>query len=331
MDTKGLSERLASLAGSGAVPNLHGVVVAQRDGLIGEYYGVGHDFAWGRSLGRVTFRPDTLHDVRSVTKSVVALLYGIALDRGQVPAPDEPLLRHFPEYPDLTADPRRSKRTIEHALTMTLALEWNESVPYTSAANSEIAMELAPDRYRFVLERAIVGEPGRQWLYCGGASALIGRLISKGTGQTLSDFARDALFAPLGIDTFEWMAGTDGVVSAASGLRLRPRAIARIGQLMLHNGMDVVSAAWLQTLLRPRVPVDENVSYGYQWYLATNAQPYQWYGAMGNGGQRLFVVPDLELAVAITAGDYDAANQSAIPDAVLHEVIAASQTDPTAV
>src|SRR5262245_19102659 len=243
MDTNGLSERLDSLASSDAVPNLHGVVVAQRDGVIGEYYGAGDDFAWGRRLGRVTFRPDTLHDVRSVTKSVIALLYGIALDRGQVPAPDEPLLRHFPEYPDLADDARRSERTIEHALTMTLALEWNESVPYTSAAISEIAMELAPDRYRFVLERPVVGEPGRQWLYCGGASALIGRLVSNGTGQTLPDFARDALFEPLGIDTFEWLAGADGVVSAASGLRLTPRAIARIGQLMLHNGMNIFSPA----------------------------------------------------------------------------------------
>jgi CubicO group peptidase (beta-lactamase class C family) len=265
--------------------------------------------------------------MRSITKSVVALLYGIALARGQVPAPDEPLLRRFPEYFDLAADARRAERTVAHALTMTLALEWDESIPYTSAANSEIAMELAPDRYRFVLERPITGEPGRRWSYCGGASALIGQLIGKGAGQPLPDFARAALFEPLGIDTFEWMAGADGVASAASGLRLTPRGLARIGQLVLQSGMDIVPAAWLEAVLRPRVQIDEALSYGYQWYLATDARPYRWLAAMGNGGQRLFVLPDLELVVAITCGNYDVADQSATPDAVLDEVVRACSAE----
>ena len=161
------------------IDGLHGVVVARRDGIVSEWYGTGPDFSWGEPHGVVEFGPETLHDMRSVTKSVVALLYGIALERGHVPAPDEPLLRHFPEYPDLAADPRRVARTVEHALTMTLAFEWDESPPYTSPANSEIAMELAPDRYRFVLDRPITGEPGRERSYCGGASAMLGRHDAK--------------------------------------------------------------------------------------------------------------------------------------------------------
>jgi CubicO group peptidase (beta-lactamase class C family) len=321
----GLNERLASLAHRDGL-NLHGVVVTRQRRLVGEYYGAGEDFAWGRPLGLVRFGPDTPHDVRSVTKSVVALLYGIALDRGQVPAPEEPLLGHFPEYADLAADPRRAALTVEHALTMTLAVEWDESVPYTSAANSEIAMELAPDRYRYVLERPITGEPGRQWSYCGGASAVLGQLIHKGTGQPLPDFAREVLFEPLGIDAFEWMTGADGVASAASGLRLTPRGLARIGQLVLDAGRNdaggnVVSSAWLEAMLRPRVRIDEQRDYGYQWYLTTEAESYRRFAASGNGGQRLFVLPDLELVVAITAGGYDTADQSATPDAVLDEVV----------
>jgi CubicO group peptidase (beta-lactamase class C family) len=233
------------------------------------------------------------------------------------------LLRHFPEYPDLVADPRRADRTVEHALTMTLAFEWDESAPYTSAANSEIAMELAPDRHRFILERPVAGQPGREWSYCGGASALLGRLISKGSGQPLPDFARTALFEPLGIDTFEWMAGADGVASAASGLRLAPRGLARIGQLVLDKGMGIVPPAWLDAVLRPRVRVDDERWYGYQWYLATDARPYPWFAAMGNGGQRLFVLPDLDLVVAVTAGAYDGEDQSATPNAVLDEVVRA--------
>jgi CubicO group peptidase (beta-lactamase class C family) len=321
MDVHGLDERLARLARQGDNgPNPHGVVVTRHGEVIAEYYGAGEDFAWGTSLGLVTFGADTLHDMRSVSKSVVALLYGIALDRGQVPAPDEPLLRSFDEYADLAADPRRAALTVEHALTMTLAVEWDESPPYTTAANSEIAMELAPDRYRFVLERPMTGEPGRQWSYCGGATALLGRLIGKGTGLALPEFARVALFEPLGIDAFEWMAGNDGVAAAASGLRLTPRGLARIGQLVLDAGMDIVSPAWLAAMLRPRVRIDERRGYGYQWYLSTGAEPAWRFAAMGNGGQRLFVLPDHDLVVAVTVGDYDTGDQSRAPDAILAEV-----------
>ncbi|MFX9054135.1 serine hydrolase, partial [Acinetobacter baumannii] len=87
------------------------------------------DEAWGRPLGEVAFGPETLHDLRSVTKSIVGLLYGIALDRGKVPAPDQPLMAQFPEYPDLAADPARRDLTIAHALTMTLGTEWDETLP----------------------------------------------------------------------------------------------------------------------------------------------------------------------------------------------------------
>lgn len=121
---------------------------------------MGEDFSWDESHGVVTFGPETLHDVRSITKSVVGLLNGIALGDGLVPEPEEPLLPNFPEYPDLAADPDRARLTVEHALTMTLGLAWDEDVPYTGTENSEIAMEHAPDRNRYVLERPIAEEPG---------------------------------------------------------------------------------------------------------------------------------------------------------------------------
>jgi CubicO group peptidase (beta-lactamase class C family) len=326
-----LAERLDELVRAGRAPQLHGIVVARQGQIALERYGAGEDFKWGEALGSVRFGPDTLHDIRSVTKSIVSLLYGIALGRGQVPAPNEPLLRQFPEYPDLAADPQRARLTVEHALTMTLGLRWNEDVPYTSAANSEIAMELAPDRYRFVLEQPAVEEPGRRWMYSGGASALVGRLIASGTGLPLQEFARSALFEPLGVGSFEWMGGADRVASAASGLRLAPRSLARIGQLVLARGSwggrEIVPAAWLEAALQPRVQIAEGFAYGYQWYLGSLAaagsagRALRWAGGMGNGGQRLIVVPELELVVAICAGSYDSADQGATPTAILEQVI----------
>jgi len=125
-----------------------------------------------------THSPDTEHDLRSVTKSIVGLLYAIARDKGIVPDPSASLYAQFPEYEDLTRDSARQKIKIEHALTMTMGTAWDENLPYTDPKNSEIAMENAPDRYRFVLEQAITGEPGVQWNYSGGATAIVGKLIA---------------------------------------------------------------------------------------------------------------------------------------------------------
>ncbi len=202
-------------------PGLHAVVVVRGGETVLEHYRKGRDFAWGNSLGVVEFGPSTLHDVRSVTKSVTALLYGIALGAGLVPGPDEPLLRHFPEYPDLAADPGRARLTVEHALTMSLGLEWREDLPYSSPANAEIAMERAEDRYRYVLERPITDPPGTRWSYCGGASALLGRLIAVGTGQPLDAYGKDVLFGPLGIERRR-VDGRDGP-GAVGGVRLAAR------------------------------------------------------------------------------------------------------------
>ena len=315
-----LTDRLAETIRAGRADGLHGLVVSQAGNIILEHYGAGADFAWWRSLGQVQFGPDTLHDIRSVTKSVTALLYGIALAAGQVPAPAESLLDHLPEY----ADTGKTELTVGHALTMSLGLAWNEDAPYNSPANSEIAMELAPDRYRYLLTQPRVEPPGQHWTYCGGATALLGKLIADGTGRSLPDFARDVLFAPLGITEFEWLTGGDGVASAASGLRLTPRQLARIGECVLRRGewqgRQLIPADWLDQALRPQLQIAPGFDYGYQWYLGSSG-PVRWSAGIGNGGQRLFVIPERELVVAMTAGHYDSDAQRALPTVILDEVV----------
>jgi len=304
---------------------LHGVVAMRGGHIVLEHYGTGPDFSWGTPLGEIAFGPETLHDLRSVTKSVTGLLYGIALGAGLVPGPDEPLLAHFPQYPDLAADPERARRTVGHALTMSLGLDWREDPPYDSPANAEIAMEMAPDRYRFVLERPIVEPPGERWSYCGGATALLGKLIADGTGKPLEEYARAVLFAPLGITAFEWMAGDDGVASPASGLRLAPRDLARVGELVRAGGewagAQVVPPEWIREMGVPRLRTDWGGRYGYHWYIR-DGDGRDGLAGMGNGGQRLVVVPDLELTVAITAGNYDDPEQWRTPEAALELVYA---------
>ncbi|MFC4111211.1 serine hydrolase domain-containing protein [Nonomuraea zeae] len=312
-----MAERVEDVLRGGKAPNLHGLVVLRGGEVVIERYGAGRDHRLNVPLGHVEFDRDTLHDLRSVTKSVVGLLYGIALRDGLVPSPGEGLMRQFPEYPDLVEDPARAHLTVGHALTMTLGLDWNEDLPYTDPANGEIAMELAPDRYRYVLERPVVEEAGKRWRYCGGATALIGGIIARGAGRPLADYAADVLFEPLGIREFEWVKGDDGVEAAASGLRLRPVDLAAVGRLVLDGGRDVVPGEWLGEMLRPHVVIDGDFRYGYQWYVSTGER--HWVECIGNGGQRLLVVPGEDLVVAVTAGEYDSGQDSAVAvlDAVL--------------
>ena len=323
-----MNEALARFLADAPAPRLHAIVAVHHGEVILEHYGVGEDRSWNRSLGVVTFGPETLHDVRSVTKSVVALLYGIGLDEGLVPAPEEPLYPSFPGYADLGADPERLRITVEHALTMRLGLAWNEDAPYTSLENSEIAMEFAPDRYRYVLERPIDDPSGTRWNYCGGATTLLGKLVSDGSGMPLEVFGRERLFEPLGIENWEWMRGEDGEASAASGLRLAARDLARIGELVLAGGGDVVPKTWLDRMLTYRVTIEDWFGYGYQWYVSAIATPdgtwHPWFGALGNGGQRIDVIPDLDLVVAFTGGAYDEQDTFAMTMSVLEDVILAN-------
>jgi CubicO group peptidase (beta-lactamase class C family) len=325
-----LPERFETLLASGRLQNVHGIAALRKGRMVFERYLTGTDEVWGRPLGTVKFKADTLHDMRSVTKSIVDLLYGIALGQGLVPAPDQSLLAQFPEYPELARDTNKTRLTIAHALTMTLALEWNDAAPWESIP-TEVAMERAPDRYRFVLERPMLGAPGKGWIYCGGATALLGRLIERSAGIDLHAYAKMALFEPLGIGLTEWSTGLDGVPAAASGLRLAPRDLACIGQMIVEggkcDGRTIVPAEWLDASFRPAAVADDAAHFGYHWYLGEFAVPgrigtygAKWIGAFGLGGQRLFIFPDLEFVLAVTAGNYTTPDQWKLPMAVLKGV-----------
>jgi CubicO group peptidase (beta-lactamase class C family) len=307
-------------------------MIVRHGKLVLERYFEGDDENWGGSIGRVAFGPDTLHDLRSVTKSILGLLYGIALAHGKVPAPDRQLLEIFPGYADLASDPRHRRLTVAHALTMTLGFDWNEDIPYQDPANSEIQMEMAPDRFRYIFSRPFVSDPGARWIYGAAATELIGALIVKGTGQSLPDFARANLFDPIGIGATAWSNGFNGVPAPSSGLRMTPRDLARVGRLILDRGQwegrPVVPAGWLDASFKAHVRADEFRRYGYFWYLGDFAQgnpnaqrAVPWIGAVGYGGQRLFVMPDSGIAVAMTAGNYADPEQWIPPIRVMREVV----------
>ena len=248
-----LAERIDAVLQDESSAKVHSIIVIHDGKLVYEKYLSGDDEKLGWTVKGRTFDPSMKHDVRSITKSVVSLLYGIALAEGSVPPLDASLVDSFPEYPEASADPAKRKMTVGDALTMSLGLEWNEDAP--GDENTETQMEDAPDLVRFVLERPVAAEPGTVWVYNGGATSLLARIVSRGTGMPIEDFARAKLFGPLGIEDVEWVTDYYGVPWANSGLRLRPRDLAKVGQLVLDGGrwqgVQVVPEDWIAASTRP--------------------------------------------------------------------------------
>jgi CubicO group peptidase (beta-lactamase class C family) len=320
-----IDERLEQEIASGAITGLHGLLVVRRGAIAFERYFTGEDARWGEPLGAVAHGPDPLHDMRSVTKSITGLLYGQALADGLVPPVRARLAECLPEYSELYDDPLKKRITIGQVLAMRMGIDWQEDLSYDDPANSEIEMEAAPDRVRYVLSRPMAARPGSAWTYCGGATALLGHLIARGVGEPLSAYAARRLFQPLGIAAFDWIKGHDGVPVASSGLRLSPRDLARIGQMVLDHGRGIVPADWLAQSFRPRGPAEGELRYGYQWWLGrllANGKP--WVAAYGNGGQRLIVIPSLAMAVVIVAGNYNRTDQWKMPARLMSSVVMAS-------
>lgn len=316
-----LEARMKQAFARGELPGLHGALVMLRGETLAEVHFPGQDERWGRSLGVREHGPETLHDLRSVTKSITGLLYGIALSEGLVPGLDEPVIDHFPDHADLASDPERRAILVRHVLSMQMGTEWNEDLPYTDPRNSEIAMERAPDRYRYVLDRPMVAVPGTRWTYNGGATALIGRLIAMGAGKPLDAYAREKLFTPLGIDSFEWVGGRDGEPSAASGLRMTLRDLARIGLMIQnggrHKGRQIVPEDWLVQSFTPRAVHPSTLRYGFFWWLSPKGDPPVSVAGFGNGGQRLSIGTTNGLVVAVFAGNYNDPEAWRIPVKVL--------------
>jgi CubicO group peptidase (beta-lactamase class C family) len=332
----GFGERLDQFILSGQAPNIHGVIIVRRGAVVFENYFEGDDQVRdenGRAhFERVAFSAERCHELRSVSKSIVGLLYGIALGEGKVPPLDTPLLAQFPDYADLPNPEQRRRWTIGHAITMTLGIEWNEDLSYDDPRNGQTAMDRAADPYRHVLGQPIVAPAGERWIYCGGATALIGKILENGTKQKLPDYARAVLFDPLGVGSTVWRIGPNGERNFASGLSMRPRDLARVGQMLLGGGKagerQIVPADWLEDSFRPQVTIRDRREYGYQWYLgemvfngADGPRQERWIAAIGNGGQRLYVFPRLDLLIVMTAGNYNQRDQGTPPTRVLTEMI----------
>jgi len=302
---------LAKLTGA----NTHGVVVVRNGAIVYEQYFTGDDMRGSTWVGVVPHDANTLHNMESITKSAVALLVGIAFDRGLLKNLDAPILSFLPEYDDLRT-PDIERITLRHLLSMTSGLDWPErAISSFNPGNILRHGYVSPDPYRFVLERSVEASPGTAWNYNGGGVWLLGFILRRVAEQPLERVATDALFEPLGVEDWEWATFPNGDPGTSWGLHLRPRDLAKLGQLVLDTGVwqgrRIVSAEWINQMTARQSPQGFSFgswrSYGYLWWQGRSSidnHEIDWIGAVGRGGQRLYVVPRLRLVLAVTAGLY---------------------------
>jgi CubicO group peptidase (beta-lactamase class C family) len=244
------------------------------------------------------YQPDTLHDLASVTKSVIATLVGIAVYEGRLSGVDQPLADLFSAHPGSVPEALNQIR-LKHLLTMTSG--WDCGI---APGEPELFRMLASsDWLRFTLELPVKNPPGARFAYCSSGVHAVSVALRKATGKTALQYAKDELFGPLGIREVIWPADPrDGDNFGWGDLRLRPLDLARIGYLYLKhgvwNGKRILTSEWIDEATRMQVALPEQGGgYGYLWWSYPGA-----YAARGRGGQMLAVIPEKNLVVVITGG-----------------------------
>ncbi|HEX5436286.1 MAG TPA: serine hydrolase [Gemmatimonadaceae bacterium] len=309
----------AAMQQAARVDGLASLLVVRHGHLIAERY-----------FGRET--RDSLHSVRSDTKSVISLLVGIALQRGILHSTSQTLSEFF--HPPLPVpDSAEGAITIQDLLTMSGGFRWKEETDVSEFSN----WVTARDQIAYLFARPLVSPPGKEFNYNSAAVHLLSVILNETAPGGTNVFADSVLFAPLGIHIHAWAFDSRGIPNGGAGLWLRPRDMAKIGQLVLQNGMSgdstVVAPSWIHESTSRQITTREglgtlgSVQYGDLWWLGSAAGHDVIY-AWGYGGQYIVIVPDLDLVVVTTAawqglGQANHPHEQGIMDLIVSGVIPA--------
>ena len=281
----------AAFGGGVGIPGLRSITVVRHGHLVAERYYAGA-------------RADSLYALRSVTKSVISLLVGIAIHQGKIRDIDQTLSELFkPPLP--TPDATHGVITVGNLLTMTGGFLWNEGSNVTEYND----WVLAPDQVEYILARPIVASPGTTFNYNSAAVHLLSAILQVNAGGTIA-FADTYLLKPLGITSRDWELDNQGIPNGGAGLYLRPRDMAKLGQLIIQRGRsgntEVVPSSWIDQSTQRHGGVYDQLGaigplgYGDLWWLGDTAGHAIVLG-WGYGGQLLYIVPGLDLVVVTTA------------------------------
>lgn len=300
----------------GTYKDVHSVLLYQSGKLVLEEY------FYGYSVQRQ-------HQLRSATKSVVSTLAGIAIDREAITGVDERVLPMMSYTSYEHPDPRKATMTLGNFLSMSSGLDCNDHSSTSPGRETEIDNQ--PDWVKATLDLPMIGDPGTAGYYCSGGVSVAGRMIENAVHMKLPEFAQANLFGPLGISRADWTWNYDltNADTEYSQIHLRPRDMLKLGVLFadggLWHGRRIVSESWVRTSLAEHSHVD-GVSYGYFWWrhafnveTAEGAQQIVVPAAQGNGGQKIFILPQYDLVAVFTAGGYNA--ESTPPNTIMDKII----------
>jgi CubicO group peptidase (beta-lactamase class C family) len=317
LDTAVLSKLHQQIA-SGTYGTINSVLIAQDNELIYEHY-------------FNKFRREQLHTLQSATKSINSLLIGILIDQGKIKSVNEKVANFFPEYP--FTDSLQKSITIEHLLTMTSGVAWNEETIDLKKReeNDNLNMNDSKDYIQYFFSKPMDTPPGQNFVYNSGCSIVLGGIVERASGQTIEQFANQYLFSPLSISRYKWNGKSKkGQYHTGGGLHLSSRDLLKIGLLLENGGIwqgkRILSQKWIeQSFIAPyltnrRNGFEEVYFYGYQWWKLKVKDKVDVISARGWGGQRLFMVPDLKIVIVIySANFFDEPRQSI--DHLLEQVL----------
>jgi CubicO group peptidase (beta-lactamase class C family) len=258
------------------------------------------------------YRP---HDVRSAGKSVTTLLMGRIIEDGAPIAPASRVLPLLPQYAPVKDDgPRKQAITIADLMTMSSGLACDDNDD-ASVGNEDVmqSQTVQPDWYKYTLDLPMAYDPGSRAVYCSAGINLLGAVIARQTKLTLQEYFYERFAAPMRFGPYAMWLGPPPLSAAymGGGDYFLPRDFLKFGELFLEhgswNGRPIIDAGWLAASAQPRSGLTAPGDYGYGWHLSTysvGGRAIRAISAGGNGGQLLYVFPDLDMAVMITAANY---------------------------
>jgi CubicO group peptidase (beta-lactamase class C family) len=300
----------------GTYKDVHSVLLYQHGKLVLEEY------FYGYNVGRQ-------HQLRSASKSVVSALAGIAIDRGAITGADErvlPLMSYASyDHPDA----RKAAMTLGDFLSMSSGLDCNDHS--STSPGRETVLDDSPDWVKATLDLPMINDPGTAGFYCSGGVAVVGRMTENAVHMKLPEFAQANLFGPLGIARADWTWNYDltNADKEYSQIHLRPRDMLKLGILFADggrwHGRQIISESWARTAIAEHSHVD-NVSYGYFWWrpwlnveTPAGSRHVNLVAAQGNGGQKIYLVPQYDLVAVFTGGAYNA--DPTPPNAIMEKII----------
>ena len=300
----------------GTFKDVHSVLLYQHGNLVMEEYFYGYNV-------------QRAHQLRSATKSVVSALAGIAIDRGALTGVDERVLPQMSYSRYANPDPRKAAVTLGDFLSMSSGLDCNDHSSTSPGRETEIYGR--PDWVKAILDLPMINDPGDKAYYCSGGVAVVGRLIENAVHMPLPEFAQANLFGPLGISRADWTWNYDltNADKEFSQIHLRPRDMLKFGILFADggrwHGRQAISTSWVHSALSEHSHVD-NVSYGYFWWrpwlnveTPGGSRHVDLVSAQGNGGQKIYLVPQYDLVAVFTGGGYNA--ESTPPNTIMVKII----------